>query len=366
MNRIEKAIKLLEKRNLDAIYLTKESNVNYISGYTDEAAFALISKNGNFIITDSRFVELAENVCKNYEVINWHLFDRSIAKAITSVCLKVNLKNIGFEKNHIVFDEYNSIKNELDLENINFIPSEGIIEELRYVKSEEEIECTRMACKIADKALEELIPHIKIGVKENELAAKLEYFIRMQGAEIGFDTILISGSKSSLLHGKPSDKKLENGDLLIIDYGAKYKGYISDTTRTFIIGNASDKQIELYNLIKEAQQVGIDNMKSGAHATTPDAKIREIIKEYEEYYYRGIGHGVGRDLHEEPFIGNYGTRTMEEGCVITIEPGIYFPGWGGIRIEDTVLITKEGNEILTKFPKDLMILDKQEASVECN
>ena len=359
MNKIEKLVKLLEEKNLDAIYLTNSQNVNYISNYNDEDAFAIISKNGNFLITDTRYMELAESLCKGFELVNWHLFDRNIGKAVEDVCLKNNIKTLGFEGSSLTFEKYEAFKSQLDKSEINLVCSDGLIEELRYVKDQEEIDNIKKACEIADKALEELIPHIKVGVTERELAAKLEYFMKMNGAHnLGFDTILISGAKTSLLHGKPSDKKIERGDLLLIDYGAMYNGYRSDTTRTFIVGEANEKQIELYELIKKAQLVGIENMKDGVHATVPDAKIREVVKEYEQYYYRGLGHGIGRSLHEEPFLGNYGTKTLKEGCVVTMEPGVYFPGWGGIRIEDTVLITKEGPQILTKFPKELMILDK--------
>lgn len=359
MNKIEKLVKLLEEKNLDAIYLTNNQNVNYISNYNDEDAFAIISKNGNFLITDTRYMELAESLCKGFELVNWHLFDRNIGKAVEYVCLKNNIKTLGFEGSSLTFEKYEAFKSQLDKSEINLVCSDGLIEELRYVKNQEEIDNIKKACEIADKALEELIPHIKVGVTERELAAKLEYFMKMNGAHnLGFDTILISGAKTSLLHGKPSDKKIERGDLLLIDYGAMYNGYRSDTTRTFIVGEANQKQIELYELIKEAQLVGIENMKDGVHATVPDAKIREVVKEYEQYYYRGLGHGIGRGLHEEPFLGNYGTKTLKEGCVVTMEPGVYFPGWGGIRIEDTVLVTKEVPQILTKFPKELMILDK--------
>ena len=282
-----------------------------------------------------------------------------MAKAVKSVCDKVGIKKLGFERTNIVFDKYEELKNLIEKDNGELIPTENIVETLRYVKDKDEIKNTRKACEIADKALEELIPHIKAGVSEIELATKLEYFMKMNGAQnIGFETILISGAKTSLLHGKPSDKIIEKGDFVLIDYGAMYNGYISDTTRTFIVGGASEKQLEIYNLVKEAQNVGVENMKAGVHATIPDAEIRKVVKKYEDYYYQGIGHGVGRDVHEEPFIGNYGDKIIEEGCIITMEPGIYFPGWGGVRIEDTVLITKNGPERLTKFPKDLMILDK--------
>ncbi len=164
-----------------------------------------------------------------------------MAKAVKSVCDKVGIKKLGFERTNIVFDKYEELKNLIEKDNGELIPTENIVETLRYVKDKDEIKNTRKACEIADKALEELIPHIKAGVSEIELATKLEYFMKMNGAQnIGFETILISGAKTSLLHGKPSDKIIEKGDFVLIDYGAMYNGYISDTTRTFIVGGASE------------------------------------------------------------------------------------------------------------------------------
>ncbi|WP_373598533.1 M24 family metallopeptidase [Paraclostridium bifermentans] len=355
MNRIERLSLLLNENNLDAIFLTKQSNVNYISKFTDEAAFVLACKDKHYLITDGRFTELAQKECVDFEIINWHLFDRNLIKAVDHVCKENNVKRLGFEKNNITFDRYESLKNILN--DVELIGTEGMVESLRYIKDETEASYIKKACEISDKALEELVPHIKVGVSEKELCAKLEYYLKMNGAdEIGFETILISGSKTSLPHGKPDKKLIEEGDFVTIDFGAKYNGYISDMTRTFVVGKASDKHIEIYNLVKEAQQVGLDNLRAGVLANEPDKAIREVIKKYEEFYYPGIGHGVGMDLHEEPFLGNYGAKVIEEGCIITMEPGLYIPGFGGVRIEDTVVVTKDGIEILTKFPKDLMIL----------
>lgn len=357
MKQIEKVLSILEEQDLDGIYLTKESNVNYISGFTDEAAFVIICKTGQFIITDGRFTELASKVCTGFEVVNWHLFDRSIVKAVQNVCQKTGIRRLGFESTNLTFDKYNELKEMLTADNITLYPTQGVIEALRYVKSDEEIENSRKACQIADEALHDLIPHIKEGVSERELCARLEFYMKMHGAHaIGFETILISGTKTSLPHGKPNDKLIQSGDFVTIDFGAMYNGYISDMTRTFVVGNASEKQVEIYNLVKAGQETGLLHMGSGVHAQKPDQEIRKIIKKYEEFYYPGIGHGVGRDLHENPFLGNYGSMTMQPGCIITMEPGLYIPDWGGVRIEDTVLIKENGIEVLTHFPKDLMIL----------
>lgn len=357
MNQIKKVLEILEKKNLDGIYVTKKSNVNYITGYPDELAYAVIARKGQYVITDSRFTELAEQSCPDFEIVNWHTFERSIPKAVEAVCKKAGIKRLGFEECFTPFDKYAELEGLLTAQDVELIPTKDVIEKLRYRKSEKETANTRMACQIADKALEELVPYIKPGVTERELCARLEFSMKMNGAhDLGFETILISGTKTSLLHGKPGDKKIEEGDFVLVDYGAMYNGYISDTTRTFIVGEPSEKQLEIYNLVREGQETGLAYMGPFIHAARPDLEIRKKVAKYEEYYYAGIGHGVGLDLHEEPFLGNYGTKTMEPGCIITMEPGIYVPGWGGVRIEDTVLITEDGIEVLTHFPKELMVL----------
>lgn len=357
MNNLEHLLNILKAQNLDGIYITKKTNVNYITGYPDELAYAIICPQGQYLITDSRFTELAEQSCPEFEIINWQLYDRSISKAVTSVCNKAGIKRLGFEECFTTYEDYKNLASRLKSCETELVPVQNIIEQLRYTKTTKEIANTRIACEIADNALYELLPYIKPGVTERELCARLEFSMKMHGAQdIGFETILISGAKTSLLHGKPGDKKIENGDFVLLDYGAMYNGYISDITRTFIVGEPDAKQLEVYHLVKECQEIGLKNMGPGVHAAKPDAEIRKRITKYEKYYYAGMGHGVGLDLHEEPFLGCNGTRTMEKGCIITMEPGIYIPGWGGVRIEDTVLITETDTEILTHFPKDLMIL----------
>lgn len=357
MEKTKRLLDILKSRGLDGIYLTKKANVNYITGYPDELAYAVICPHGKYLITDTRFAELAEQSCPEYEIINWHHYDRSIPKALASVCKKAGIRHLGFEECFTSYAQYADIASRLKDSATELVPVQNIVEELRYTKSAEEIANTRIACRIADKALEELIPYIKPGVTELELCARLEFGMKMHGAQnFGFETILISGAKTSLLHGKPSDKKIENGDFVLVDYGAVYNGYTSDTTRTFIVGEPNAKQLEIYALMKECLEIGIANMGPGIHCTKPDEEIRKILGSYEEYYYPGLGHGVGLDVHESPSLGRMGTQTMEPGCIITMEPGVYLPGWGGMRIEDTVLITETGREVLTHFPTDLMIL----------
>lgn len=357
MDKAKKILEIVQEKGLDGMYISKESNVNYVTGYPDECGYAIIGPNSKYLLTDSRFTELAEKSCPDYKIVNWHLTSRSLPKAIANTCIEAGIKKLGFEECFTTFDKYTQINSLLSESGIELVPTQNVIETLRYVKSNEEIENLRISCQIADKALEELVPYIKPGVTERELCARLEFSMKMHGAQdIGFETILISGAKTSLLHGKPSDKKVEEGDFVLVDFGAKYNGYISDMTRTFIVGEPNEKQKEVYELVRKSQEIGLENMKNGAHAKDPDAEIRKILGDYEEFYYSGMGHGVGLDLHEEPFLGINGSRIMETNCVITMEPGIYIPGWGGVRIEDTVLITENGMETLTHFPKELMIL----------
>lgn len=355
MEKVKEVLKVLDEQQLDGLFLVKQANVNYISKFTDEASFVLISKNGNFFITDGRFFELAQKLCKGFEVLNSQNFDKGLLGIVEEICKDNGIKRLGFERKWTSYDMYENMTK--IFKNIELVPTQDIIEDLRYIKDEEEIEILREASRITDKAFEEILNHIKPGMTEKQVAAKLEYIIKMNGGDgVGFDTILISGKKTSLPHGKPDDKVIENGDFITLDFGALYKGYTSDMTRTIVVGKPSDKQVEIYNIVKEAQQVGLDNIRAGVNSKIPDAAVREVVKDYIEYYYPGIGHGIGRDLHEPPFIGKSTNYTIKKNCVITMEPGLYIPDWGGVRIEDSVLVTEDGCERLTKCTKDLICL----------
>jgi Xaa-Pro aminopeptidase len=198
-----------------------------------------------------------------------------------------------------------------------------------------------------------------VGVTEKDIERELQYLIKKKGAEeLGFDTIVASGKRSSLPHAIPSDKKIEKGDFVTMDFGAMYKGYRSDMTRTIVVGEADDKQVEIYNIVKAAQQKAVNAIKAGVSGKVPDdcARGHIIAAGYGDFFGHGLGHGVGLDIHEEPFMSPSCERTLEAGNIITVEPGIYLPDWGGVRIEDTVLVRAEGVEILTGSSKELIVL----------
>lgn len=355
MKKVGKVLELLEEKDLDGLFLVNMPNVNYISGFTDEASFVLLSDKGNYFITDGRFYEEAQNLCKGFEIINWKNLGDSVIEVLGKLCKDLDINKLGFESQWVNYSMYENMKE--TLKEVELVPTEGIIESLRYIKDEKEIGFIRQASRITDKAFEEIAKYIEIGMTENQVVAKLEYIIRMIGGDgVGFDTILVSGKKTSLPHGKPDDKVIEEGDFITLDFGALYKGYTSDMTKTIIAGEPSEKQLKVYNIVKKAQQAGLDSIRDGINSKVPDDAVRKIVKDYIEYYYPGIGHGIGLDLHEPPFISNKGGYTIKKNCVITMEPGIYIPGWGGVRIEDSILVTEDGYERLTKSTKDLIRL----------
>lgn len=357
MARIDMLLERLEAEHLDGLFLITDQNVRYLSGFTGSDSFLLISDKANYLITDGRYVEQAEAQCPDFHIVNWRQPSRRLTEVVNTVVDKFKIKRLGFEKDYMTYDMHDMLVK--DTSDVEIIPTKGIVEALRYTKDEEEIENLRKAAGIADKAFNRILSYIKPGMTEKEAATQLEYYLKKCGADApGFETILISGARTSLLHGQPSDKKIEYGDLVTMDFGALYNGYISDMTRTIVIGEASDKQKKIYNIVKEAQEAGLNAMKAGVSGKLPDDCVREIIEEagYIDNYYPGLGHGVGLLVHEEPFMGLNCKRILEKNCIVTVEPGIYIPKWGGVRIEDTVLVKEQGCEVFTKSAKDLIAI----------
>jgi Xaa-Pro aminopeptidase len=357
MKRIRSLLELMNAWSLDAMLITSEANITYLTGFTGDSSRLIISCNGCAFITDGRYTEQASKECfSEIEIVKWIDDKRYGNETYEYVFQKYHLIRIGFEGNIVSFDAANEMKTVIKQK--DFLSINGLPEQLRMIKEEKEIEHLRKACNISDKALELTIPYIKRGVSEIEIAARLDYHLKTNGADdISFATIVLSGAKTSLLHGKPSDKKLENGDFILFDFGALYKGYHADISRTFILGKASEQQKEMYQIISDSLSNACRAIKPGVAGNIPDKIVRETIPEkYINNYYPGLGHGVGLQIHEEPFIKNSCSEIIQEHMTITIEPGIYIPDFGGLRIEDTILITKNGIETLTKFPTELMIL----------
>lgn len=356
MKRIQNLLNSLKKENLDGILVSSEANITYLSGFTGDSSRLIVSKNV-FLLTDARYTEQAKKEChKNITVLKWIDDERFGLKTFLHICESLNIKKLGIEEDNMVVSEFQRLTNGgsyLQIKNAS-----GLIEEQRLVKEESEIDNLRQACKISVEALEMTLPYAKTGITELELAAKLEYNMKICGSHgLSFETIVLSGARSSLLHGKPGNKKLQEGDWLLFDFGALYNGYHADISRTFIVGKASQEQKEFYKMIQKAQQKAVESVHAGLEGSVPDKVVRENLSDkYLRYYYPGLGHGVGLEIHERPFIRHSSKFNYKENMVLTIEPGCYIPDWGGMRIEDSIVVCKNKAEILTDFPRDLIEL----------
>lgn len=355
--RIEKLVSKMEDLDVDALLITKEENVSYLSGFTGDESYLFITPKEQYMLTDFRYIEQVKQECPDLKIFQWKRIADFGETSLREWIQSFEIARLGIEKNNFSYGAYLNFTKHLP--KIELVATHGAVEELRYVKNEHEIACIQKAASIADRAFTRILDFIKPGMTENEVTAELEYYLRKEGADgVAFDTILVSGVKTSLPHGKPSDKVIEKGDFVTLDFGALYQGYRSDMTRTIGIGSLTEKQKEIYQMVKEAQLAGLQAIKAGVHGKKPDEAAREVFakKDLNEYFGHGLGHGLGLEIHEEPFMGGSCTMRLEKDYVVTVEPGLYLPNWGGVRIEDTVVVTEEGCTILTNSSKELIIL----------
>lgn len=352
----QKLLEIMEKKEWDGFYVCKPQNVRYISGYTGGDSYLLITKEKLFFITDPRYTEQASMECPSYEIVEWRSRGRSPEEAAARIANEMGLKAIAFEEDYVTYACFKGLSDNCKAE---LVPTMNVIEELRSIKSEKELSYLRAACDIACRSFERILQDIRVGITEKELAALLSYYMVAEGADTQpYGNILISGARTSLLHGIPSNKSIEYGDFVLMDFGCQYNGYMSDMTRTVVVGKASAKQREVYDLEYKMVEESLKVMKAGVAVKDVYAASIKPIEgtEYFDYHYQGIGHGIGLYVHEIPFIGPRHDYVYKENQITTIEPGIYIPGWGGVRIEDQVIITKDGNEDLITAPKELIEL----------
>ena len=344
-----------------ALLIFSDINIRYISNFSGHAATVLLTGKGNYLLTDYRYVEQAKTQAKDFIVICRDREKQSLPSLVSQRLQQDACQQLCFESEHISVGQWQQMFDVVSrLDAITQItPITGAVEKIRYIKSADEIDAISQAAQIADKALANILPLIKAGISERELANALDHQMAVLGSEaLSFATILLFGERSALPHGIPGDRPLKNGDLILIDFGAVINGYRSDMTRTYVFGPASPQQKHIYQLVKTAQQAAIDAVTAGIIGKDLYQKSADILlsSDYKDYAGEGLGHGVGLQLHELPFIGPACELTIELGCVITIEPGIYIPGWGGIRLEDDVVLTPKGLKIITSAPKDLLEL----------
>ncbi|GAB6183281.1 M24 family metallopeptidase [Thermodesulfovibrio hydrogeniphilus] len=348
--------KILDKyfSGIDGFLITNIKNIRYLTGFTGSFALLLLTKEKDILIVDFRYFEQAKKET-NSQIILLD-FSQKWFDAIKKICSENAIKKLGFEVT-CTYDMYNLLKK--NLENIELVPVEYAVEEVRAIKDSDEILCIKKAVKIAEKAFLRVKPYIKEGKTEREIALRLEHSIRKLGTQIlPFPVIVASGENSAMPHWRNSERKLKKGDFVIIDWGAEYNGYFSDMTRTFVIGQPNKKQIEIYNIVNEARKKAIEACKTDIKAKKIDEVARDFIKDagYGEIFGHSTGHGVGLDVHELPKISTTSENLLECGMIFTIEPGIYIEGFGGVRIEDMVLVRKNSIEVLTNISRELEIL----------
>ncbi|AZR73559.1 Xaa-Pro dipeptidase [Anoxybacter fermentans] len=353
--RVERLKKLFTAKGLDGVLITKAENRRYITGFTGSAGVGIITEDRNILVTDFRYLEQAAEQAPDFEIVDGTM---DIVVKVQEVVNELKIKKLGFESQGMTFFDYQQYINQIG-DIAELVPLDGLVEELRLIKDEEEIEMIKKAAEIADAAFEHIQSFIKPGVTEVEVALELEYFMKKMGSQKNaFDFIIASGPRSSLPHGVASDRVIQSGEFLKMDFGAVYNGYHSDITRTVVVGEPNEKMIEIYNIVKEAQQSVLDQIKAGMTTKEADAIARNIIAEagYGSNFGHGLGHGIGLEIHEGPRVSFKEEVILKENMVITVEPGIYIPQWGGVRIEDDVVITKDGCRVLTSATKELIKL----------
>jgi Xaa-Pro aminopeptidase len=346
--------KILEN-NIDGFVVNKPENQYYISGFSGEGVI-IITGNKNYIITDSRYTEQAKKETSGFEIIEKKTGTSHFSISF-QIIKELGLGKIGFESHSITVKEYDELAE--SYKNINLIKTKGILEQLRAIKDSSEINLIKSAQNITDKAFKHILSLIKPGVSELDLVAELEFFMKKNGSKSkAFQTILVSGPRTSLPHGNPSERILQSGDFVTIDFGARFSGYCSDMTRTVIIGKPSERQLSIYNTVLDAQIKAIEYIKPGLTGKDVDRVARKLISKqgFGDYFGHGLGHGVGLEIHEAPSLSPKSESELLPGMIVTVEPGIYIENFGGVRIEDMVVITENGFENLTSSEKRLICL----------
>lgn len=340
-----------------SLLISEPWNIRYLSGFTGTAGSLLLDQDQCYLITDYRYTSIAETECASQPI---HIICRDRSRELLGACiqrLQPNLQQLLCEFDHLTIGLYQQLQEDMPAVFLKSAPN--WLAQMRACKDHAELAATREAVSIAEQALAWLLPQVQLGMSELQLATLLEDRLFALGAEaLAFPTILLSGARSALPHGKPSDRILQHGDWLLIDFGAQVRGYRSDITRTYVLGEASAAQRDFYQTVLNAQQSALAAAGPKVSGDAVNAAANQVLSAspYAAYVGEGIGHGTGLVLHEYPLMRDGCEALLKPGMIVTIEPGLYQPGFGGVRIEDDILITDTGIEILTKSSKDLTIL----------
>lgn len=339
---------------LRGMYVTNLTNVRYLSGFTGSAGSCLILEDKAYFVSDGRYDTQSKQQVKGMDILigsDPHL------KILGEEGVLKNGASVAFEADHVSVNHLEKMRESLP--HCNWTPTNEVVERIAMVKDESEIRATRTAVEITDETFSQIVPEIRPGVTEKEIAAKISYTYKMLGAEAdAFDSIVVSGPNSALPHARPGEREFQDGDFVVLDFGAKYSGYHADMTRTVVIGEATEKHREIYETVRESQRLGCEAAKDGIACKELDAVCRGHIAErgYGAYFNHGTGHGLGLEIHTNPRFSQLSKDSVYENYLMTIEPGVYLPDFGGVRIEDDVLIQKGGCEVLNQTPREMLVL----------
>lgn len=357
MNHFAKIAAALEEHGLDAMLLTDEANRFYACGFHSPGTdgVALVTRQGNYYFTDSRYTEAAQRYVADAAIAEVSR-GRGYITLINEVIALEGLKKLGFDDAYMTVQDYRVYEAKLQCE---LLPASAILTKLRQVKDAEELAVMTAAQRIAEQAFDDILRELRPGVTEKEIAARLQYLMLHYGAsDMSFDPIVVSGANGSLPHGVPSEKEIQSGELVTMDFGCIYGGYCSDMTRTVAVGEPTERQRLVYETVLAAQKAAIAAAKAGMTGAELDGAARTVIEEagFGRYFTHSFGHGVGVEIHESPNASPANDQPLPAGAVISAEPGIYIPGELGVRIEDVIFLKEGGCENLTKAPKELLIL----------
>ncbi|MCS7286967.1 MAG: Xaa-Pro peptidase family protein [Anaerolineae bacterium] len=348
---LQKLREFIASRGLDGFLVTNPENRRYLSGFTGSAGVLLITPDSAYIATDFRYYEQVARECPSFVLVK---VEKQFADVLPKMLDEAKVKVLGFESPYLTVEEYRKWRRLT--RKVKWVPCEDIVGKIRSVKSPQEIQTIRRAVSLADEAFHHICQVLRPGMSEKEAAWEIEHFMRTHGADkVAFDLIVASGPNGALPHARASDRIIKEGEPVVIDIGCVVDGYCSDLTRTVVLGRADERFREVYSVVLKAQDKAERAIKAGMRARRADSIARRVIEKagYGPHFGHGLGHGIGLNVHEKPTVGKASGDILQSGNVITVEPGIYLPGWGGVRIEDVVLVREDGVEILTRSPKGL-------------
>jgi Xaa-Pro aminopeptidase len=354
-NRVQALREKLAQKNLNGLLVTQPQNIRYLSGFTSPDASLIITADKALIATDFRYFEQVAEQCPDYELLPFKDKPFEDLKERFAELHAQGLYRLAYERTHLTVDRHRRFRKILP-RRVRFRGTEGLVEELRMIKSDDELDAIRRAVLLGDQAFMAVVPRVTVGMTEKAIGWELESWARSHGAEkASFDFIVASGPNAAKPHAVQSDRAIQEGEPITIDMGVVVDGYCSDMTRTFCVGEPTDKFREIWQIVLEAQERAEVEMRAGMTGQEADALARGIITEagYGEAFGHGLGHGVGLAVHELPGLSKRNPKSLPARSVVTVEPGIYLPGWGGVRLEDMVVIQSDGVEILTTTPKTL-------------